>query len=296
MNPDSARSLVRTLGWFIFFGALTLLPMALVGLLSLSTAPAASVFLVFGTVPGMLLALCSGVALILRRLSGFYLAYLAAVISLFMVRIPFVPLPIHWLPFGEANSLVLRTFDWVVVGLLGWAHWVMLDELPKERVRWHRLALLAVAVAGLATFGFWQFQFTRQSGQVLTAQNLPKIGPVLTRFESVGPIEYRSVETGYPAGVSLVFSGVTTETNFTAVAQELKLTEFKPEHRAKFLGLVRSWKLAEPRFATEFGTNDVFYSGRVPEKGRAVFQLCYRRRDGRFTGQLFGTMPPNTVQ
>ncbi len=281
------------MGWLIVLGAVTVLPMALVGLLSLRTVPAAGVFLVIGTVPGMLLAMCGGVALILRRLPGFYLVYLAAVISLFTVRIPFVPIPIHWLPFGEASAFVLRGLDWVVVGLLAWAHWVLIEDEPRERVKWHRLGWVMVAVVALGALGLWQLQFSRQNGQVAAPPNLPHLGSFLATLESVGPIEYRSVATAYPAGVTLVFSGQTTETNLATVAQELKLTAFPAEQRAKFLGLVRSWKLTEPRFATEFGTNDLFYSGRVPEQGRAMFQLCFRRGDGRFTGQLLGALPPD---
>jgi hypothetical protein len=56
--------------------------------------------------------------------------------------------------------------------------------------------------------------------------------------------------------------------------------------------LLRQWRLEPEQFPAEFGANDLFYSGRLPDRRKMLLQLCYRTSDGRFTGQILGVAAP----
>ena len=64
-----------------------------------------------------------------------------------------------------------------------------------------------------------------------------------------------------------------------------------PKAHQKFLPQVRAWKLNEAVFPSRFSADDLYYVGRLKGLPKVVIELVYRKEDGKFTAQVFGTIP-----
>ena len=92
-----------------------------------------------------------------------------------------------------------------------------------------------------------------ERGQKDVASELPAVGAGFAGFRTSGKLSYVSVETKIPRGISLVFSGVSSEANIQGLATTHRLTKMDdPEAHKKFLPQIKSWRLREELFPTRF--------------------------------------------
>jgi hypothetical protein len=289
MTTETARKTAYWIGWSILICALGQWPMILLPLKLMGTLPDLASFLLVMSLPVVILATIGAVGLILGRMFGFYLIYLATIVSLWSMRFPYLPFVKRILSFGSATPFVFLALNLVIVAVLVWTQLALARELPPSQTRKTQYATLVVALVALAALGFWRTQFQTGDGTVADVSALPLVGRSLSDLQARGPLQYHYFHSRAQNGISMVFSGTTTEEAIKDFAQKWKLNAFSHEQDRKFLGLVKSWKLNKDRFPPEFGVGDLYYSGRLTGMGKALLQVCYRRTDGRFTAQFMAT-------
>jgi hypothetical protein len=123
---------------------------------------------------------------------------------------------------------------------------------------------------------------------------MPVVGTALQDFQTSGKLAYVNLETRFPRGISSVFSGTSTQPAVLALAEAHHLKRMdQPAAHKKFLPQVRAWKLNKTVFPSEFSRDDWYYVGRLKPRPKVVLELVYRKADGKFTAQAFGTTGPS---
>ena len=290
----AASATARGVGWLILTAALTKIGALIPPWILLPLAPKGAGMLALMTYPFWCLAVAGAVCLIRHRTIGFYLIYTYLAVSLFGIGVPFLagfsffPLLERVAHLGPMQPFLHFGFNLLVVVVLAWSHYHLSPAdawLRKPR------RVIAAGLVGAAIFagGLWRQRFDYLNGSVPSPTELPVIGSVLGDFEIRSPLEVCSI--AYPAinGLTTVFSGMADREQITRLATQLHLNLIdRAEGWKKMLPMLKSWRLNELRFPSEFGPDALHYSGRVPGHRKLTIQLCWRPEDRRFCGQVFG--------
>lgn len=232
----------------------------------------------------------TGIALIRRAAAGYYLLYFCALVSMFGPRINFVPLVHRILPAGPETDYYAMAVNLVVVTLAMWCHWSVTREDEEPAPKRHRIAIAASIFLIIAGVIFWKTGIRTGNGEVARVAETPFIGSYLAPLESTQTVLYRSLELRRLNSGTVIFRGMTSEANVKEFAATHKLTEITNfSARAKFLPLVKTWKLDRERFPVFTQPGDLCYIGRIPKGSKLAVQICHRPSDGRFTAMAMGS-------
>jgi hypothetical protein len=281
------------IGWCVLAAGITQIPGIVAGLLTAQILPRAGLVLLLFTLPCGLLLFLGGLGLIWRSFAGYYCVYLATFFGgIGGFKSPYVPFIKQFVNFGPATEDLFLALNLLLVAVLVWEHWGRIGALPGGRQTAHRTALIALVALGVASVSTGRAMIHRERGEKASASELPTVGASFSAFKTKGALPYVSVETKLPRGITLIFSGTSTEPAIEALANahHLKKMEDPKAHR-KFLPQLKAWKLDEALFPRTFSPDDWYYVGRLQEMPRVSLQLVYRKSDGRFTAQLFGMRP-----
>ena len=285
----SAGSMI---GWYVVATGLAQLPAVTAGLLLARIAPRGAVGLLVLVLPSAILLILGGIGLRLRRFFGYYCVYAATFFGgIGGFKQSLIPLARRYVHFGPETEDVFMLLNLVVVAILVWEHWKRTIELQPATRRTHRFAITSLVSLGLVSVVAGRSMIHRERGQKDAASELPAVGASFAGFTTSGKLSYVSVEAKVPRGISLVFSGVSSEADIQGLANTHRLTKMDdPEAHKKFLPQVKGWRLKEELFPTRFAQDDLWYVGRLKEMRRVSLQLVYRKSDGRFTAQVFGVL------
>jgi hypothetical protein len=236
------------------------------------------------------LALITGVALIMKWRVGYYLLYTATLLSFVGPRLSFIPFITRFLPRGPELDYYVVALNICVASVTAFCHWsVARDEEPTVRKldQGIAIAFVVLLIPGLI---FWKSGIRTGNGEVARVAEVPFIGAHLAPLESTQPVLFRSIELLRQGSGTVVFRGSSSEKNIKefAAAHDLKLMT-NAAARAKFLPIVKSWKLDPERFPVFNTPDDLCYIGRVPKGSKQVLQICHRPSDGRFTAMAMGS-------
>jgi hypothetical protein len=199
--------------------------------------------------------------------------------------------------FGPATKDLFLALNLALVAILAAEHWRRLENLEPARKKRHRTWLIALMALGLSSVSIGRAMMHWEKGEKSRAADLPVIGTALSEFQTTGNLAYVSMETKLPRGISCVFSGTSTEPAVVALAdaQHLKRMD-DPRAHQKFLPQARAWKLNDTLFPSKFSADDLYYVGRLTSMPKVVIELVYRKADGKFTVQVFGTPKANILK
>src|SRR5512133_1915309 len=282
------------IGWCVLAAGAAQVPFMILGARTTQLIPGAGVLLLLLTVPSGLLLIAGGIGLTFGKVYGYYCVYLATFFGgIGGLKIPYIPLIKRFVNIGPATEDLFLALNLLLVAVLVWEHWSRIKSLGPPKQRRQRLTVVALLVLGAASVSVGRAMIHRERGEKDIASALPVVGANFTNFPTVGKVPYVMVETKLPRGVSLVFSGNSGEVEIRALAEAHHLTKIDlPNAQKKFLPQVRAWKLNEFVFPGKFASSDDYYVGRLKGMPKVSLQLVYRKIDGRFTAQLFGTLPP----
>lgn len=286
MNPNLAREIATGLGYLVLAGQA---PMFVAGIM-LAVVGLGLNMLYIG-LPLFLLQMVVGFGLIRRRYWGFYALCAATVVSFFGLRISYVPFIDKALPAGPETGYYQMAVNLAVVALAAFCYWtISQEEDDSDRKRERRIIVVCVALLA-AGVGYWKTGVRTGGGEVARITELPAIGQLLPPLESSQPALFRSIELYHHKGATLVFRGVTTAKNVEEFAAAHGLTRMTNETaRAKFLPILKTWKLDPERFPLFNGPDDLCYVGRLPKGSKMAFQICHRPSDGRYTAMAMGSV------
>ncbi len=293
-TPRSEHVTAGTIiGWCVAAAGIAQIPGIVAGILAAQILPRAGLVLLLFTLPSGLLLFLGGLGLIWRQFAGYYCVYLATFFGgIGGFKIPFIPFIRRFVNFGPATEDLFLALNLLLVALLVWEHWRRLANLESSRQNVHRTALILLVVLGLCSVAAGRAMLHREQGTKGSAAELPAVGASLSDFVTSGDLSYVSVETRLPRGITLVFSGTSSETALQALAARNQLRKMDaPEAHKKFLPQAKIWKLDQARFPTQFSADDWYYVGRLKTMPKVSLQIVCRKSDGRFTAQIFGTLP-----
>jgi hypothetical protein len=296
-QPSAAERVAHALGWIVLGAAVERTAALAVPIITLlNTVPSAGRALALLALPACALSFAGGWGLVRTRPYGFWGVYGATLVSLYGMQMPYAsgfslaPLLDRLLPAGPFRGYWIWSLNLPLLALLVWAH----VRLRQERQapsgpRWLRAVGVAVLV-GLALGGAWRQRYTSLHGSYARLAEIPHAGAVLTGLEGTGPFEAEGIYLYSLRSATLVAAGRARQPDIEAFANARGLNRMpeRPEAAGKFLPQSRQWRLGEPRFPRDFGTNAVRYVGRVGPTRKAVLQLCWRPADERFALELMG--------
>src|SRR5688572_7648282 len=285
-DRDGASLGVRIMGWLSVFGALGHLPSIIAGVALLRIAPRASLVLMAFALPATFLLLIGGAGLIMRKGFGFYLVYLAILFGgIGGLSVPLIP-GLNALVKGNFYAEdIVKVTNLALLALLVYCHFQWMDT-PAPRA--HVVAIIILFLLGLAHIGIVRASFDRRRDTVNNIAAVPYAGELFKALNVDGPVHYRLEYSKWQSALTSVISATTTEQNLAAFVHDNDLKTVPPERMDRFLIQAKNWKLAPEMFLTQFGTNDLCYFGRARAHPRLVFQIGFRKSDGRFTAQTMG--------
>lgn len=279
-------------GWCVLFAAITQLPLIVVGVMGARLASGVGAALLFTFLPGFLMLVAGAVGLLRRQFYGYWCTYLATFFgAIGGLRTSFIPFIQRWLNIGPHTGDLFLAINLVIVGVLAWEHYLRLHELEFPRQRLHRIAMICIFVLGLGVVAFGRSMEVYRNGEAPTASAIPVAGPHLASLKTEGPVNFVSVQNKLMNGIDLVYSGKATEENIRRFVETENLKPLdKPAAYAKILPRSRKWNLSQEKYPTKFAPPDLLFIGRVESGGKAVIQLAWRKSDGRFTGEIVGSI------
>lgn len=296
-RPANGLSPSLIIGWCVLVAGIGQMPVIVAGLLTMRVLPQAGVLLLLLGLPSSLLLFLGGLALICRQFAGYYCVYVATFFAgIGGFKAPYIPFLKRFVNIGPATEDLFMGLNLVLVGILAVEHWRRIEALEPSRQKAHRIWLIALIALGLCSVSVGRAMMHWEKGEKARVGDLPIVGASLSAFQVTSPLPYVSLETKLPRGISCVFSGISTESAVLALAEAHHLKRMDdPKAHQKFLPQARSWKLDETVFPYTFSADDLYYVGRLKGLPKVVLELVYRKADGKFTAQAFGTLPKKSV-
>jgi hypothetical protein len=292
-RPSEGLSASYIIGWCVLAVGIGQMPVIVAGLRAMRVLPQAGGLLLLLGLPSSLLLFLGGLALIYRQFAGYYCVYLATFFAgIGGFKVPYVPFLKRFVNFGPGTEDLFLGPNLIIVGILAVEHWRRLDGVEPSRRKTQRTWLIALIALGLCSVSAGRAMIHWEKGEKAKAGDLPIVGDALSAFQVTGKLPYVSSETRLPRGISCVFSGTSTEPAVAALADahHLKRMDDTKAHK-KFLPQARAWNLNEALFPSKFSPDDLYYVGRLNGLPKVVLEVVYRKGDGKFTAQVFGTLP-----
>lgn len=293
-----AKSWIRYSGWAILLAAIAQLPVLLLPLMLLAVDPKKALTVGLILAVGPIISLTAAIGLIRRRVWAFYLIYALLFLSFWTVTpaqgaptlLPFIKKIIGVKP---ELAIFIHLTNLLFAGFLAVVH-VRYFHPPTGPVPRRRLAQALVVLFILAgSVTVWRLQYRKVDAQVASVSAVPAAHEVFEILQPGGPIEiYYFNAVHIQNGGTLIASGESKEDNLRALAEEHELTEVPESNHGKLLGFIATFKLDLNRFPSEFGADDLHYTGRLKTNQKPPIQICYRRSDGTFTLQIIGMKQP----
>lgn len=283
----SASEVAGFTGWFVLAAGISRVPILLVPILSGSMVGTSGLLL--ATAPLILLQIVAGLALILRFFWSYYLVYAAGIMGGWMgwwlIAVPYLS---RFLRFGPSIDDILLAASVASVLLLTAEHINRLRHTQLQNQVLHRTVILCLATLAVLSLGAGRMLIVRGSGATKIA-DVPIVGRTIAAVAPASEVRYSFNYSKLQRSGTFVVSGVSSEAAIKQFAESSGLKEMADRNgRSRMFKVARDWNLSADQFPVEFGPDDLYYIGRFGPESRAVLQLGFRKRDGRFTAEVMG--------
>lgn len=296
MEESSTRrsdAISTLIGWCILLTSAGFVPVIFAGLKLAHARPEAAGALAWMGLPSVLLSLFGGILLVTHRRVGAYFVYLATILTSFgAMNVPFIPFANRLLDIGPYKADALLALNYLLVGVLAWDHWRSFEESEPKQARTGRGLIVGLVAISLVCAAYMRSRVEHLDGQAPQLAVLPYIGMLAAPLDSATPVAYRGVYTKGQEGLTMVFSGRTTEANLQVFAAAHNLRTVGADAAERFLTQPKQWKLDEQRFPRSFAAEDLRFIGRLNNYPKLVCQIAFSKADGRFTAHVIGVLRP----
>jgi hypothetical protein len=291
MTAVVARRITTILGCIITVAAVKMIPMIYRSLMLLFSAGRWSFGISMFQEIWIAVALvaAAGIALIQRKTIGFLFLYVYVLYSIFGPKFPLIPWIEKVLPFGPELEYYTLGVNVAVALVLTFCHWRIANEHEFQTRRRETRVLAAFLILLFPLLTYWKTGIRTGSGELQSITQTPLIGSYLHPLESTQPILFRSRELTRENEGTVVFRGVTSESNIRkfVTAHDLKpITNLTA--RAYMISRARIWNLDADRFPIFTNSTDLCYMGRVPKGSKCWVRIGHRPGDDRFTAEANG--------
>ena len=292
MSANTAKNIGRIFGWIILVGCATQMRLAFASFMTLFRGGPnvlEDLWIMFA------LTIAAAICLTERKTLGFFFLYISTLFSIFGPKPRLIPGLQNILPAGPEMEFYILLVNIGITLFLAWCHWQIIREKEPSERRSEIRVIAGFVILLIPLFAYWKTGIRTGNGEVQKVAETPLVGKHLAPLESTQPILFRSQELLRKQAGTVVFRGMTSESNVKSFAEKhgLKLMT-NDVARAKFLPIARSWKLDPDRFPVFTNATDLCYVGRVPKDSKCLFQICHRPTDGRFTALALGN--PNEAR
>jgi hypothetical protein len=295
----SAGAVGNIIGWCILAAAITPLTVVFFAVRGLGATSAMGGSLLILFVPTILMMALAGVGLIMRKPFGYWCAYLATFFGgIGGLKTPFVPFIQRFVNLGPATGHFFLVLNLIMIAILAWEHWTLIEAEGGERRKARRLGLLSILFAGAVSVTVGLTVESIHKREVSAPEELPAVGPYFAQLETTKSNLVRCVIVHNKLfhSVDGVITGTASEDAVKKFAEYHGLIQVeKPEVYGRILSKTRRWKLNEKGYPSDFSPPDLAFIGRPRNGDKALMQIAWRKSDSKFTAEMMGSVSEQSV-